>query len=877
MRIGDLLFRLLADDSGFEADVVKKADKAGAAAEKSLGARLAGTLKTEGLRIFAAASTAAFGLATKGALELQNATARFRAETGASAEEAARAGKIINKVAGDERMALEDVTDIAIKVKRDLGAVGPIADTLTAKIARFARVTKQNGAAAVADIDDLVDAWGLSLEDVGGLLDKLTVSGQKWGGSIEADQKALAAMAPQLKAFNLDIDDGIALLDLFKASGLDAAAIPRALNSAIQKLDGRPLEDFVAELAGIEDPGERARRAIEIFGSRAGVGLANAIKPGMDSLDDFRITTEESVGAIDRAASQLDGTISGRIQRFVSQVSASIRGFGADFGAAATAVGTFAPFIVAGLKRLIGNATIQSAAKSAGAWVGAIYGAAAGAAEQIADFVKEGWEELIKKSVVHAAAARAGAFVGGVFGGAMALAERISTAIIAGFAKIPGSAAVVSAASRVGTALGGLIGPALGLAIAAIAVPIAIDEIGRKRDEWKQLGDDAAAAVIEGNLERLRAERDRLNAAINDLVSPHGFDPLLPFKTFFSQDEVNNLFGQLQSVNAAIAALESTTTSSFESIGEASQKAAVEVDASALGMRATMFLLGPAARRAGAEISFGLASGIRDKRSAIKAALDQLKEDLKNRLSPSKEAAQLIGQLFGKRLARGLKDSDQVVKHQAEGTRALIEAQMIETVLAGGKAGEKIQRELEQKMKSKDPDVRRQAESTKQKIDAALKAQPPTTPGEKITQDLSRDIRQGTGLVGRAAYELGRAIARNVVAGVEGSAPDTGDRNHGGGPRRSAAGGHLRAGEASFVGERGIELFVPDVAGTIVPNHALAITGASQQIGPISVTVDARGHAQPAAVGAAVRQGVADAMADVLREQTARLPVGTRA
>jgi hypothetical protein len=45
-------------------------------------------------------------------------------------------------------------------------------------------------------------------------------------------------------------------------------------------------------------------------------------------------------------------------------------------------------------------------------------------------------------------------------------------------------------------------------------------------------------------------------------------------------------------------------------------------------------------------------------------------------------------------------------------------------------------------------------------------------------------------------------------------------------------------------------------------------------IGDITISVDASGAKDPAAVGGAVRQGVADAMADILREQSQRFVAG---
>jgi hypothetical protein len=71
-----------------------------------------------------------------------------------------------------------------------------------------------------------------------------------------------------------------------------------------------------------------------------------------------------------------------------------------------------------------------------------------------------------------------------------------------------------------------------------------------------------------------------------------------------------------------------------------------------------------------------------------------------------------------------------------------------------------------------------------------------------------------------------------------------------------AMGGPVAARSLYMVGERGPELFVPDVAGSIVPNHALTMTGAGAggvqaAVGaaPIYLTVNAGMGTQGAEVG----------------------------
>ena len=70
-------------------------------------------------------------------------------------------------------------------------------------------------------------------------------------------------------------------------------------------------------------------------------------------------------------------------------------------------------------------------------------------------------------------------------------------------------------------------------------------------------------------------------------------------------------------------------------------------------------------------------------------------------------------------------------------------------------------------------------------------------------------------------------------------------------PGFKAIGGSVQSGQPYMVGERGPEMFVPSRSGSIVPNGKMG--------GGISISVDARGSADPAAVRQQVELGIAQA------------------
>ncbi|MGA0564465.1 hypothetical protein ACO2RV_18625 [Ancylobacter sp. VNQ12] len=123
--------------------------------------------------------------------------------------------------------------------------------------------------------------------------------------------------------------------------------------------------------------------------------------------------------------------------------------------------------------------------------------------------------------------------------------------------------------------------------------------------------------------------------------------------------------------------------------------------------------------------------------------------------------------------------------------------------------------------------------------------------GRDVVGGIVGDLRQGVDAAQAFANALDRVADRLINMALDSLFPSGGG---GGGAAdllgsffsgifggSKAVGGPVNAGHAYRVGERGPEMFVPDVAGRIVPNHLSAGAGAGSTTVPISITIDARG------------------------------------
>lgn len=456
MKIGDLFLAVVAATDGFEADLVKKSEKAGDAAGRTLGQRMSAGVKANGAKIIGTTLAAGFGLATKGLLELEQVTADFAAATGASADEADRAGKAINAMAGRNLQPVTEIGEALTKVTTDLGLSGDEAERTTQQFLRFARATKQDAGRAVVAFDDILDAWGLTAADAGDIMDKLVVSSQEYGGSIEDNQRALAELAPALRAANLTVDDGVGLLNLFAASGVDSAVAVTGMTKALTKVKSpQELQALIADIIATEDPFLRAEKAADLFGAKAGAKLANVLKPGIGGLADFAVSTEDAAGATEDAADVLDSTWGARFQLLMKGATAAITGFGANFGPALTGMASLASL---------------GASLGGGRLVGAIGGGLAGVWRKVAA------SPVVAKAIKFASGKAATIYLAGLIAG-----DKISAALSTAFAKVATAGPVAAAADKLGMFLGTAVGKAFSFAFAAAAtlgILFAAKEIG---------------------------------------------------------------------------------------------------------------------------------------------------------------------------------------------------------------------------------------------------------------------------------------------------------------------------------------------------------------------------------------------------------------
>ena len=395
MNIAEAIVKVVGDFTKLRRDAATEGDRAA----QTFGQKFkSGTTKAlgAGLAIGGAALAGAAAVGTKGVIELDNAMADYQATTGATVEETQKAAETSEELFRNN-LGVDSYAEAAeaqAALRTELGLTEEQIDASADAFIDYARVTGQDATQAISQMDDILDAWNLDADDSTGIMDQLVASHQEFGLNVGESGAVLAKLAPQLTAANMGLDDGVGLLNLFAESGVDASKAPQALTSALSKVKSpEELQQLITDISATEDPFERAQLAIDLFGSRAGPQLANALAGTNGDLSEFAVSAEDAAGASQEAGDAMDSSFGRQAQLWIRNIQGMatdmVQNLGPGIGGVAVAASTAAPLLgrmggslldlgkSLGPKLLTGLGALVPIVGGAGTAVGSAFSAAA--------------------------------------------------------------------------------------------------------------------------------------------------------------------------------------------------------------------------------------------------------------------------------------------------------------------------------------------------------------------------------------------------------------------------------------------------------------------------------------------------------------------
>ncbi len=206
-----------------------------------------------------------------------------------------------------------------------LAAAGLSAEDAVGALPSVLALAKSEQIAASAAAEKLVDSlsvMGLGFEEAGRMADVLAKGADITTSSSAQLADAVSEAGGSAKAFGLDLEKTVALLDLLHKNGIKGSKAGTALKGILtQLLDptskaskalrelGIESNDLGIVLDGLKAAGERGKTAVLAFGQEAGPGLYALLNEGSAGVEDFTAKLRAADGQALKAAEGMGGNL----------------------------------------------------------------------------------------------------------------------------------------------------------------------------------------------------------------------------------------------------------------------------------------------------------------------------------------------------------------------------------------------------------------------------------------------------------------------------------------------------------------------------------------------------------------------------------------
>ncbi|MDG5201117.1 phage tail tape measure protein [Staphylococcus aureus] len=247
----------------------------------------------------AAASGKAFAEVDKGLDTVTQAT-------GATGGELKKLQNSFKDVYGNFPADAETVGGVLGEVNTRLGFTGKELESATESFLKFSHITGSDGVQAVQLITRAMGDAGIEADEYQSILDMVAKAAQASGISVDTLADSITKYGAPMRAMGFEMKESIALFTQWEKSGVNTEIAFSGLKKAISnwgKAGKDPREEFKKTLAEIErtpDIASATSLAIEAFGAKAGPDLADAIKGGRFSYQEFLKTIEDSQGTVNQ-------------------------------------------------------------------------------------------------------------------------------------------------------------------------------------------------------------------------------------------------------------------------------------------------------------------------------------------------------------------------------------------------------------------------------------------------------------------------------------------------------------------------------------------------------------------------------------------------
>lgn len=295
-----LVIRIAGDTKQFNAAMAGVNGKVAATGTKMASM---GKSMTKGLTVplLAVAGGAMYAQA-----QIGGAMRTIRRDTGATGTKLEGLGENFKTVFKKVPASAGEVSKVLAAISTRTGLTGKPLEKLTEQIVTLGRVAGVDSVNMARLATRAFGDWEIKTKDQASSLDWLYKVSQNTGIGVDALADKTVRFGAPMRQLGFSFEQATATIGSFEKAGVNTDQVLTSLKIGLGKLakaGEKPAEAFgrlVNEIAATEDPTERIRKSIELFGSRAGPDMAEAIKQGRFSIEELMKTLTKSPETIEK-------------------------------------------------------------------------------------------------------------------------------------------------------------------------------------------------------------------------------------------------------------------------------------------------------------------------------------------------------------------------------------------------------------------------------------------------------------------------------------------------------------------------------------------------------------------------------------------------
>jgi TP901 family phage tail tape measure protein len=267
--------------------------------------------KIGGAAIAAGFAAGAAGIVKMGST-FESVERTLRVGTGATGEALEGLKDITKDLAKKVPADFKDIGTAVADINTRLNLTGPELENFSEQMLNLSRITGTDLQGNIKAASRVLGDWGDMAGTAESAADKLFTVAQMTGIEFSKLSADLVTYGAPLRQVGFEFEEAALLIGKFEKEGVNAELVLGSLRQALGKMarEGEPaietFERVVDEIKNAGDASTANRKALELFGARAGPDMAAAIREGRFELDDYFKSMESGGDTINAATSETE-------------------------------------------------------------------------------------------------------------------------------------------------------------------------------------------------------------------------------------------------------------------------------------------------------------------------------------------------------------------------------------------------------------------------------------------------------------------------------------------------------------------------------------------------------------------------------------------